>query len=93
MRNILLVAGLISCMSIADPMSINPYLYKNSKFNFDNSKFNFDNSKFNYKNNPYSLKNNRIIRNLDGDPVGFVVPKKNQGLNVFDIDGDLLGYE
>ncbi len=69
-----------------------PYNWENSEHNWENSGFNYDNSPMNWENNPMNLNSDRIIRDADGVPSGYIVPKDNGGSNIFNLEGDRDGY-
>ncbi len=69
-----------------------PNNWENSKMNWENSEMNWKNSPMNYENSPMKYNNKRIIRDNQGNPEGYVVPKDDGGANVFDMDGDREGY-
>jgi hypothetical protein len=69
-----------------------PYNWENSEHNWENSGFNYDNSPMNWDNNPMNLNSDRIIRDTDGNPTGYIVPKDNGGSNIFNLEGDRDGY-
>lgn len=74
------------------------YNYNNSVHNYKNSESNYENSPYNYKNSPYNYKNSYFnpsrteIVDKDGNSVGYAVPKKGGGYNLFDNDGNRTGY-
>ena len=74
------------------------YNYNNSAYNHKNSEYNYENSTYNYKNSPYNHKNSYFnpsrteIVDSDGNSVGYAVPKKGGGYNLFDNDGNRTGY-
>ena len=69
-----------------------PYNYENSEFNYENSPNNFNNSPYNYENSPYNYGSERVIRDNDGNVRGYAVPKSGGGSNIFDTEGNRLGY-
>ena len=70
-----------------------PFNYDNSPYNYENSPYNYRNSRDNWDNSPYKWGNDRIIRDNDGNPQGYAVPKRDGGVNFFDLDGNRKGYE
>ena len=68
-----------------------PYNWQNNKFNWDNSAFKWENSPLNYNNSPLNWNSNRIIRDTQGIPKGYAVPKL-KGFNYFNLDGAREGY-
>jgi len=69
-----------------------PYNHKNSPFNYENSPFNYNNSPFNYENSPFNTNSDRIIRDNQGNTTGYAVPRKDGGVNYFDLSGNRKGY-
>ncbi len=69
-----------------------PNNYKNSASNYENSPNNWKNSPNNYDNSPNNYGNPRTIYGVDGDSIGYSVPKTGGGMNLFDNDGDRYGY-
>jgi hypothetical protein len=63
-----------------------PYNWKNSPHNWDNSSHNWDNS-------PHKWNNERIILDNQGRATGYVVPKKDGGVNYCDFKGNRTGYK
>lgn len=70
-----------------------PYNYDNNPNNYDNSSRKYENSPRNYDNSPNKYGNERIIRDNDGEPTGYAVPKPNGGVNYFDFDGNRINYQ
>ena len=74
------------------------YNYSNSVHNYKNSENNYENSSYNYNNSPYNYKNSYFnpsrteIVDKDGNSIGYAVPKKGGGYNLFDNDGNRTGY-
>ena len=81
--------------NIGVPPSYNssPLNYENSELNYDNSPLNYKNSPLNYENSPMRYGNERIIRDNEGNPLGYEVPKAGGGANYFDFNGKRLGYK
>ena len=77
---------------MASSYNSSPYNYKNSPYNYDNSQYNYKNNPYNYDNSPYNPSNDRIIRNERGQEMGYMVPKDDGGANIFDFNGNRLGY-
>jgi len=77
---------------VASSYNNSPHNYKNSPHNYENSRHNYNNSPHNYENSPHKYDNNRIIRNESGEGMGYVVPKNDGGANIFDFNGNRLGY-
>jgi hypothetical protein len=77
----------------ASDYNSSPNNYNNSPNNYDNSPNNYNNSPNNYENSPNKYGNKRIIRDNDGNPSGYAVPKSDGGINYFDMDGNRIGYQ
>ncbi len=92
MKILLLLLILSSAAYAYDPLSGSPYNIDNNMYNPENSSLNPENSPLNPENstlNPYS---ERIIRDPNGNPTGYAVPKDNGGVNFFDNNGNRTGY-
>ena len=76
-----LILSLISSTSIADSTDIN-----NNPLNYNNSPLNFENS-------PNRYGNENIIRNNQGNAVGYEVEKSDGGVNYFNLNGERQGYK
>lgn len=75
--------------------SFNPnnsiYNPKNSSFNPQNSRFNPKNSPFNPSNNQFNPRRNAIL-DLNGRSIGYFTNKAGGGYNLFDNQGQRIGY-
>ena len=69
-----------------------PMNYDNSEMNWENSEMNYNNSPMNWDNSPMNINSDRIIRDQNGNPTGYIVPKESGGSNIFDLDGNREGY-
>ena len=69
-----------------------PMNFDNSILNFDNSMLNYENSILNFENSPMNYDSHRIIRSPEGEVLGYGVPKQNGGMNIYNINGDRIGY-
>ncbi len=69
-----------------------PNNWQNSPNNWDNSPNNWKNSPNNWDNSPKNWGNPRTIRDNHGNPQGYVVPRNDGGLNLFDSQGNRRGY-
>ena len=74
--------------------------YRDSPINPDNSAVNPDNTSIEWRNNPVNPDNSpifpdnpRIIRDNNGNAVGYAVPKVGGGTNYFDFNGNRTGYD
>ena len=77
----------------SDSWDSNPNNWNNSPNNWENSPNNWNNSHNNWENSPNNLNSDRIIRNEEGEPTGYSVPKSDGGTNYFDLDGNRTGYK
>ena len=71
----------------------NPNNWNNSESNWENSGDNWKNSPNNWNNSPNKWGNERIIRDSNGNAVGYAVPKKDGGVNYYDFNGKRKGYQ
>ena len=69
-----------------------PSNFDNSPSNFENSPSNFNNSPSNWENSPSNLNSDRIVRDPDGQAMGYAVPKPDGGVNYFSLDGERKAY-
>jgi hypothetical protein len=69
-----------------------PYNWDNSEHNWDNNSNNWNNSPNNWENSPNNWNSDRIIRDNNGNPTGYTVPKSDGGANIYDLDGNREGY-
>ena len=69
-----------------------PDNWQNSPNNWQNSPNNWRNSPDNWRNNPNRWNNQRIIRDEQGRPRGYIVPKPHGGANIFDLQGNRQLY-
>ena len=76
-----LILSLISSISIADSTDFN-----NNPLNYNNSPLNFENSTNRYG-------NENIIRDNQGNAVGYEVEKSDGGVNYFNLNGERQGYK
>ena len=70
-----------------------PNNWENSESNWENSSSNWQNSPHNWENSRHNYGNERIIRDGNGNAVGYAVPKKDGGVNYYDFDGNRKGYQ
>jgi len=70
-----------------------PYNYDNSPYNYKNSPYNYDNSPYNYKNSPLNRSRENGIYDEKGNSRGYVTPKSGGGFNIFDNEGNRIGYK
>jgi hypothetical protein len=82
----------LSGASYATEWQSSPYNWQNSPYNWQNSPYNWQNSPNNWQNSPQRFGNDRIIRDQDGQPQGYMVPRQDGGLNFFDFQGNRQGY-
>jgi hypothetical protein len=76
----------------ANDWDSSPNNWKNSPNNWENSPNNWQNSPHNWQNSPNKYGNDRIMRGVDGEPSGYVVPKNGGGVNFYDFEGNRRGY-
>jgi hypothetical protein len=69
-----------------------PNNWENSHSRWQNSPDNWRNSPNNWRNSPLRFNNKRILRDNIGNPRGYIVPKSNGGLNVYDLEGERQIY-
>ena len=74
--------------------------WKNSPLNWNNSPNNWKNSPLNWNNSPNNWKNSTLNWNRSngiygerGNSSGYITPKSGGGFNIFDDDGQRLGYK
>jgi hypothetical protein len=92
LRNGLLCSLIFFTGSVyAQDWESSPNNWKNSPNNWENSSSNWKNSPNNWDNSPMRYGNDRIIRDNEGQPKGYVVPKPD-GRNYYDLDGAREGY-
>lgn len=86
---------LVPSLSIADftNWENSPLNFDNSEMNYENSSLNFNNSPINFQNNPMNFNSDRIVRDNGGDAIGYAVPKRDGGVNYFDLTGNRMGYQ
>lgn len=78
--------------TLAQDWRSSPNNWQNSPNNWENSPNNWRNSPNNWNNSPNRWGNERIIRDNHGTPQGYVVPRRDGGMNLFDFDGNRRGY-
>jgi len=88
----ILIFCVLSDISQAQDWNSNPYNWQNSPYNFNNSSNNWQNNPNNWQNSPNKWGNDRIIRDNQGNPRGYAVPKADGGVNFFDQRGNRRGY-
>lgn len=91
---ILLTSALLAFNAeiMADDWNSSPNNWNNSSQNWENSSQNWKNSPQNWDNSPSRYGNDRIIRDESGNARGYVVPKADGGLNVYDNSGNRILY-
>jgi hypothetical protein len=82
----------VSLLTYADDWNSAPNNWDNMQNNWDNSSTNWKNSPNNWDNSPNKYGNTRIIRDSNGDPQGYAVPKEDGGVNYYDTYGNRRGY-
>ena len=89
---VLTCALLLVSPALAQDWNSSPSNWKNSPSNWENSPSNWRNSPSNWDNSAAKWGNDRIVRDTEGNPQGYAVPKKDGGVNFFDFDGNRKGY-
>ena len=69
-----------------------PLNYQNSDFNYDNSPLNYRNSPLNYDNSPLNFNSSNGIFDTIGKRIGYGVEAPSGVINLFDNDGNRVGY-
>ena len=73
------------------PWKDNAYNYDNSQYNLANTTYDFNNSPYNFKNSEYNYNSiNGVYDN--GKRVGYEVTNSYGVTNVFDNNGNRIGY-
>ncbi|GEM_PF-1667514 len=80
-------------LAAAQDWNSSPYNWNNSQYNWKNSPYNWKNSPNNWQNSQYKWGNDRIIRDNNGNPAGYAVPKDDGGINIYDFRGNRRGYK
>ena len=89
---LILIVVLFSTTALAQDWNSSPQNWENSPSNWKNSSSNWENSPSNWQNSPQKWGNDRIIRDNRGQPTGYIVPKKNGGSNIYDLEGNRRMY-
>ena len=99
MRRFILATALFFCCTLisvgtalGQDWNSNPSNWKNHPSNWDNNPNNWKNHPSNWDNNPNRWGNDRIVRDNQGNPQGYTVPRNDGGLNIFDFQGNRQGY-
>lgn len=93
------IIGIVLVFIFATPLfaqtdwESSPNNWDNSESNWENSSSNWENSPNNWDNSTSKWGNERIIRDEDGNATGYAVPKKDGGVNYFDLSGNREGYQ
>jgi len=87
-----LIVVLFSVSVWAGDFNNSPNNWDNSPNNWENSPNNWENSPNNWENSPNKYGNDRILRDADGNAVGYVVPKDDGGANVYNLEGERKAY-
>jgi len=87
-----LLASAAAAPAAAGDWAGSPDRWENSPGNWLNSPSRWENNPHNWLNSPHRLGNERILRDPDGTPRGYVVPKPDGGANIFDFQGNRRGY-
>lgn len=93
MRTLIVFIIVLFSVSVwAGDWNSSPSNWENNPSNYENSPNNYRNSPNNYRNSPTRYGNPRIIRDNEGEAVGYVVPKQDGGANLFNFKGERQGY-
>ena len=87
MKLILTLIALLIMATTAGAQSDKRHL----KYNWENSPQNFKNSPQNYDNSPYGYGKN-VIRDENGEAIGYQTEREDGGHNYYDRDGEWEGY-
>ena len=88
----MLLAPLFSPAAMAQDWNSSPWNWANNPNNWENTSSNWRNNPNNWQNSPNRWGNERILRDDNGDPRGYAVPKRDGGVNFFDLSGQRRGY-
>lgn len=91
MKWILTFISLLVMVTITGAQTNNPTTPNHSQYNWKNSPQNFKNSPQNYDNSPYGLGKN-VIRDENGNAIGYQTEREDGGRNYYDWDGEWKGY-
>ena len=91
--NVILVLTLAAPAYAQSNWEGSPNNWQNSESNWENSSSNWKNSPNNWDNSPNNYGNERIIRDSNGNAVGYAVPKKDGCVNYYDFSGNRKGYQ
>lgn len=89
---IIIAVVLFSTVAGAQDWNSSPQNWENSPSNWQNSPNNWNNNPNNWDNSPQKWGNDRIVRDTRGNPTGYVVPKQDGGVNMYDLKGNRTGY-
>lgn len=92
MKCIIALGLIVASNAMAYDWESSPQNWQNSPQNWQNSPQNWQNSPQNWQNSPQRWGNERIIRDNAGNPTGYVVPRGDGGVNMFDLNGNRKGY-
>jgi len=88
-----MVRSLVAVALVSISVTAGAVDFNSSPLNFQNSPLNFQNSPQNFQNSPQKYNNNRIIRDTSGQPQGYAVPRRDGGINYYDMNGNHKGYQ
>lgn len=90
------MAAAVMCLACSTASAFDwdssPYNWDNNQMNWENNTYNWENNPYNWDNSPHKYGNQRIIRDNQGNAMGYIVPKSSGGANLFDLDGNRQGY-
>ena len=77
---------------VALPFSDSVFNFNNSPYNFENSPNNFRNSPYNFDNSPNNYNAPNRVYGSNGSPSGYTTTAPNGVVNIFDFNGNRMGY-
>ncbi len=90
----LAVASFLPLVSWAQgPWRNSPHNWNNSPYNWQNDPSNWNNLPSNWKNSPHYWKRRNGVYDESGNPLGYITPKPGGGFNIFDNEGNRIGYK
>ena len=77
---------------VATPFSDSVFNFNNSPSNFQNSSSKFENSPSNFNNSPSNYGAPNRVYDNNGNPSGYTTVSPSGVVNVFDFNGNRMGY-
>ncbi len=98
MRKFILILAMaiflsVPVMAMAWGPNTSPYNPRNSPYHPENSPYHPRNSPYHPENSPFKPDNPNLLRDTQGNPRGYVVPRSDGGRNYFDMQGNRRGYQ